>query len=456
MKTYIRETLLLYGWLSTGLACQKDAFLNAKPDQSQIVPATIADCMKLLDNDVVMNGYGNSGYPSLGEAGCDDYTVTTAQYAGYSIPDQNAVIWAHDIYTDATVSDWDLPYRVIFYANEAIDVLSGIHPSTDQVIDWKQAMGIARYYRAYALYELSQIFSPAYDSSSAATDWGLPLRMSADVNEKIYRSTVKDTYAHIFSDLEEAAALLPANPGWDPNRPTRAAVYGILSRVYLSARNYTQALVYADSCLQIRHDLMDYNAIDTNQTFPFKRINPEVIFSIARLATGPSFIGRSNTDSLLVRSYDPNDLRRKLFFRKSIFFGRYDSSGFSFGGLATDEVYLSRAECRARAGQTDAAMSDLNFLLQSRWKAGTFTPLTATDAGDALQKILTERRKELLYRGLRWTDLRRLNKEPLLAITLYRTAGGKTDSLPPGDARYVYAIPDNVISQHPEMPQNSR
>ncbi|HEX9513937.1 MAG TPA: RagB/SusD family nutrient uptake outer membrane protein [Puia sp.] len=454
-----KPRIILYGFLFciAAFSCKKSAFLDANPDQSQIVPTTVADCQELLDNDVVMNGYGNSGYPSLGETGCDDYTVSAAQYTGYTAADQHAVVWASGIYNGQTVSDWDLPYRVIFYSNEVLDVLSGITPPSSPSADWNQAKGIALFYRGYALYELAQLFAPPYDSSRAGTDWGLPLRMSADVNEKIYRATVKDTYTRILDDLGTSVPLLLENPGWDPNRPARAAAYGILSRVCLSMRNYTQAGLYADSCLQIRHALMDYNTIDSTVVFPFSRINPEVIFSIARFRTGPSAIARSYADSVLFNSYQANDLRKKLFFRSGpLFFGRYDSSAYAFGGLATDELWLTRAECSARAGQTAAAMNDLNTLLQTRLRTGTFTPVVATDAGDALLKVLTERRKELLYRGLRWTDLRRLNKEPQLAITLHRTVNGEVYTLPPNDARYVYAIPDNVISQHPEMPQNIR
>jgi len=101
-------------------------------------------------------------------------------------------------------------------------------------------------------------------------------------------------------------------------------------------------------------------------------------------------------------------------------------------------------------------MRDLNTLLQNRWRAGVFTPVTATDADDALGKILAERRKELLFRGLRWTDLRRLNKEPRRALTLTRTVNGQVYTLLPNDVRYVYAIPSNVLSFNPDMPQNPR
>jgi len=60
---------------------------------------------------------------------------------------------------------------------------------------------------------------------------------------------------------------------------------------------------------------------------------------------------------------------------------------------------------------TAEAMFELNALLSKRWTTGTFTNLEATDPAQALNIILLERRKELLFRGLRWIDIKRFNKE---------------------------------------------
>jgi len=100
-------------------------------------------------------------------------------------------------------------------------------------------------------------------------------------------------------------------------------------------------------------------------------------------------------------------------------------------------------------------MSDLNTLLRKRWKTGTYTDMTATDANDALAKVLTERRKELLFRSLRWTDLRRLNKESRFAVTLKRTLNGQDYTLAPNDLRDGLLIPQEVLNREP-MPQNPR
>ena len=117
-------------------------------------------------------------------------------------------------------------------------------------------------------------------------------------------------------------------------------------------------------------------------------------------------------------------------------------------------MYLTRAECLARMGNTTDALQDLNTLLIKRWKTGTFIPFTASTAAQALQLILTERRKELLMRSLRWADIKRLNKEGA-GLVLRRIINGNTMELLPNDARYAFPLPQVVIDLS-GMPQNPR
>jgi len=72
-----------------------------------------------------------------------------------------------------------------------------------------------------------------------------------------------------------------------------------------------------------------------------------------------------------------------------------------------------------------------------------------------LDLVLKERRKELVFRGLRWTDIRRLN-QATPSIILKRRVNGKEDSLMPGDKRFVLPIPPDVIAFNSDMPQNPR
>jgi len=127
-------------------SCKKSGFLDAKPDQSISIPTSIKDCQALLDNDIAMNGYGASGYPSLGETGSDDFYVTGAQYSRFTLTDQHAVVWAQDIYTEDEVNDWDLPYRTVLYANVVLKALDAVHPSADDQAAWNNARGSAFFF----------------------------------------------------------------------------------------------------------------------------------------------------------------------------------------------------------------------------------------------------------------------------------------------------------------------
>jgi hypothetical protein len=59
--------------------------------------------------------------------------------------------------------------------------------------------------------------------------------------------------------------------------------------------------------------------------------------------------------------------------------------------------------------------------------------------------ILEERRRELIGRGLRWTDLRRINQETDYAVTLEKSLNGESYILEPNSVRYTYPIPDDEI-----------
>src|SRR5690606_9828267 len=151
-------------------------------------------------------------------------------------------------------------------------------------------------------------------------------------------------------------------------------------------------------------------------------------------------------DSLLYLSYDENDLRKQLFFtmvpahNKPGYKGSFSGTARKFGGIATDELYLIKAECEVRKGDYKKGMEVLNDLLIRRWKNDTYEPFEARDMREALAIVLEERRKELVFRSLRWQDLRRLNKEGA-EITLQRHIGGTTYVLPPNSPLYVLPIP---------------
>jgi len=241
------------------------------------------------------------------------------------------------------------------------------------------------------------------------------------------------------------------------NRASRPATLALLARVYLSMRKYDSAKVYADSLLVLNPPLLAYDSLAVGSPFPFAKQNKEILYQAAfvqyngarQVLTGLVYGSDCLVDSFLARSYDSSDLRPALCYvhygTDSLGLnGTYTGSIFPFGGLATDEVYLIRAECEARVGDTIGAASDLKTLLTKRWKTGKFKGIVFGSQQGAINAVLLERRKELTFRNVRWSDLRRLNKENY-NITLTRKTNGSVATLPSKDKRYVLPIPPDVL-----------
>lgn len=150
--------------------------------------------------------------------------------------------------------------------------------------------------------------------------------------------------------------------------------------------------------------------------------------------------------------YEEHDLRRTYWFRENAngtvaYRGNYTGEFRLFNGGTSAEALLIRGECKARAGDVSGALADLNNLLAHRYRKGHFIAKNSNDAQEVLRLILTERKKELYRRGIRWSDLRRLNMESDKQETLTRVIAGITYVLPPGDPRYVLPIPEYIIEQ---------
>lgn len=456
------------------ISCNKDELMNAKPQSNLAIPSTIKDFQAMLDITGTMNIA-----PGFGDVSSDNYSISYTQWQGDRVQVQNMYTWKADIYDGLTgIVDWNAPYKQVFIANLVLEGLNDYPPLPADVLAWNEIKGSALFYRAFAFYNLASLFAPVYDSTTAVSDLGIPLRLKSDVNERTVRASVKQTYDQIISDLNAANLLLSNTvPVNNNNRPSKPAVLAMLSKVYLSMRNYQKAGLYADSTLKLYSVLLDYNSVSSGSvssySSPFTKYNPEVIFNSYQTSntSSPSaimigrlsFSNQVNVDTILYNSYSSNDLRRTVYFFKYTANGAVNlkggysalSSGLPFSGLATNEMYLIRSECYARAGNVALAMNDLNTLLLKRWKnTSMYSNITATSAIDALNKILVERRKELPFSSVRWTDLRRLNKDGF-NITLTRNLNGQIFTLPPNDPRYVLPIPPDVI-QFSGIQQNIR
>lgn len=443
--------LLLFSLLIAG-SCTK--FLDTKPNQALAVPSTLTDLQAILDSYFKINNTD----PGAAETSADNYYLSDADWLGLSEPDRRLLTWQNDFVFPNYQNDWSRIYTTVYLSNVALDNLAGIERTTSNQYDWDNVRGIGLLFRARAFFLAATIWGATYDPATASSLPGIPLRMSKDFNQSSKRGTLEQTYAQVVSDLKEAAQRLPSMPV-HVMRPSKPAAYALLARVYLSMGNYDSAYSYADKCLQLKNTLLNYNSLNANAAFPFSQFNTEVIMENLIPVPVPLSMARAKIDSVLYNSYAVNDLRKTLFFKSNgngsyAFKGSYEGGGNLFSGVATDEVYLMRAEAAAKTGNLAAAHADLNTLLQNRYKTGTFVPYANLTAPALLQLIRSERRKELLMRGLRWMDLKRLNREGA-GITLTRILNGQTYTLPPNDPRYAIAIPEEII-QLSGIEQNPR
>src|SRR5690606_4995960 len=183
----------------------------------------------------------------------------------------------------------------------------------------------------------------------------------------VERGTLEEIYRQIISDLQEAVELLPEMVT-TKFRPNKAAACILLARAYLQMDDFEQAAHYATIGLGFHDVLIDFNGLDPEQQFTFENdygvSNPEILL-FWRTNFHIVLPTRVHVDTLLLAQYGEHDLRRATYFKeipdgRLTFKGSYSGICGLFVGLATDELWLIRAECRIRTGDLEGRALDLN------------------------------------------------------------------------------------------------
>lgn len=435
--------------------CGKD-FLEEKRDSKEVIVRTIADYQAVLDNFTVVNTAAAIGLnlTSAAEYVLSDKDINT--WKGQLPYEVNSYLWEKEIWETRESLDWNNSYHRILLANLALDVEKTSPANAAEKIVYDNVKGQARFIRAYSYYQLAQLFCKPYDAATASSDPGVPLKTDYDVKVVMpTRSTVAELYAMIIKDLEEALPLLPEKPVHTA-RPGKAAAATLLAKVYMQMGNWDKVFQYADQALKIHNVLLDFFPIMGQAMFKadYGVSVPEIFFWAQGAKPSSTFAGMVVSPEVLAL-YEADDYRRTLYFNAAGGFkGSFAGLYAIFSGYTSAELYLIRAEANVRKGQIALAMADLNELRKYRFP-DTKPALNITDETEALQFIMEERIRELYFRGTRWEDLRRFNKDPRFATTLTHTFEGKTYSLPPNDIRYTLPLPDNEIQLN-NYPQNPR
>lgn len=453
MQNIFKKSTLI---VLTSILISCEGFLDPKPNQSLVVPGTLVDVQNLLDNTTVFNSQG-----TLQLLTTDEFWATDEAYNGFgTVVEQGTYRWADDPYQGGFTSDWSDPYTQVFYANVALETLEKIEQESGISQELNELKGAALFHRSYAYFNLLQQFAPPYSRDGDNEEsLGIVLRESADISIQPVRASLLESYDQVQTDLTLAAELLPqqASP---KNRPTRSAALGVLARFYLITFQYEQAIQAAEAALDLYPNRLDFNTLNFVSSRPFARFNDEMIFYSVLSSVSFHRSPQVFADSTIVQLFAEGDLRLKAYFSRSSS-GYYNFNKhltglpFFFGGISVGEMQLIAAEGHARLGNIQRSGELLNELLSLRYETGTWEDLEITDQNEILNRVLEERKKELFGRGMRWTDLRRLNQYPEYQKTIVREINGEQFTLEPNSNRYVFPIPDDEI-QRSGISQNPR
>ncbi|WP_338356953.1 RagB/SusD family nutrient uptake outer membrane protein [Yeosuana marina] len=352
------------------------------------------------------------------------------------------------------LSIWSSAYNIIYHCNTVIEGLEDSNAIGEALK--QQLRGEALSIRAFTYFNLVNLYG------------GVPLILSTDYTKNALadQDSKADCYQKIISDLEAAVNLLsPAYRDVDRTHVNRFAAAALLSRVYLYHEDWNHAE-------ELASEVIDNNSLYTildDLDGVFLANSEEAIWQISPVGStgqtneGAAFIIRSvnyflNPVALndgFIHAFEAGDLRLdhwvstigtgtnlayyafKYKIRSTI-----DPPTEYSTVIRLAELYLIRAEARARLGNISGAQEDINVI---RERAGL--PMTdANTTEELLDAILHERRIELFTeQGHRWFDLIRMG-------TVSEVLSTKNGNWSETNERYP--IPEKELAKNPNLIQN--
>ena len=340
---------------------------------------------------------------------------------------------------------WNNEFKKIFTANL---ILTNIDQASGDEMTKQRVKADAYFIRAYSYWVLANHYCAPY-SASNLNSMGLPIKKTVDYTESLKRTTLKETYDFILSDIAEAQKIAVEDvESLKPWRVSKNAIAAFLSRFYLFTGELDNSLAQANTALStVSTKLVDYKTIKPGAPGIYKNPDAKLDYSelndwlptkylywqefyYTRYVYAPAQWYSPST--ALLATYDTqNDLRYKNFMftnggrrfsvitpaapRYTVFSdGKYIPAGFTIA-----EVLLNKAEVLARKGESNAAIEVVNTLRAKRMS--TYIALSAGNKDEAIKKVLEERRRELPF-AMRWYDIRRFsaNDTPIDDITVTR------------------------------------
>lgn len=387
---------------------------------------------------------------------------------------------------------WKSPYIVIGRANRIIAAAEGgaLSDAAEAKATIDQYAAEAKVLRALAHFDLVRIYGKPYTEDQGAS-LGVPLVTGVlESNAKPARSTVAEVYTQVVKDLTEA---ISSNALATETEPGYVSVWGakaILSRVYLNMGDYANALSVAEdiiknsgAALWTRDQYFKaWDASTPNESEFLFRLNVagstdnNDLNGIGNLQQRDGYKEMVATKKFVdMLTSDPEDVRNDMFLpataakevatygTNKVYLNKLRGQGGNLRNVTIvpiirlSEVYLTAAECAFRNNDKTKAVEYLNDLVKNRT---TTVASLATVDNITLERILIERRKELIGEGQRYFDALR-NNETITRYTSeadkgwHKTLSKEAQSFDRDYFKAIAAIPQEEINANPNIKQNT-
>ena len=387
---------------------------------------------------------------------------------------------------------WKSPYIVIGRANRIIAAAEGgaLSDAAEAKATIDQYAAEAKVLRALAHFDLVRIYGKPYTEDQGAS-LGVPLVTGVlESNAKPARSTVAEVYTQVVKDLTEA---ISSNALATETEPGYVSVWGakaILSRVYLNMGDYANALSVAEdiiknsgAALWTRDQYFKaWDASTPNESEFLFRLNvagstdSNDLNGIGNLQQREGYKEMVATKKFVdMLTSDPEDVRNDMFLpataakevatygTNKVYLNKLRGQGGNLRNVTIvpiirlSEVYLTAAECAFRNNDKTKAVEYLNDLVKNRT---TTVASLATVDNITLERILIERRKELIGEGQRYFDALR-NNETITRYTSeadkgwHKTLSKEAQSFNRDYFKAIAAIPQAEINANPNIKQNT-
>ncbi|SHL58637.1 Starch-binding associating with outer membrane [Chitinophaga jiangningensis] len=317
---------------------------------------------------------------------------------------------------------WNTMYTTIYKCNSIIQGLSS--PNSISTAVSKQLMGEMLFTRALCYYYLVNLYGDV-----AWIDG-----IDYTINSVAKRTSSGEVLKYLVDDLKLAKDLLSINfldasliKGSNFRyRPTTYAASALLTKIFLLLQDWGQAedeasRVIANSQLFSLDSLSSVFLVTSKEAI----WQLQVVSSNAATEEGNKFIlpstGASESFPFFlsgrqIAAFEKNDRRKQIWVGTSRTYNYpYKYKVATATGTPTEaltmlrlaDIYLNRAEARARANKLSLATDDINLVRTRAW----LPKIVGVDANKLLDTILHERQVEMFTEfGNRFIDLKRFQK----------------------------------------------